>query len=490
MRRVNHFRPLPVHENQLRRFANAAAFLCFAPWRILDWLLVRRFSTGWTRKLGREHDAIRNAEEQIQMDDISLRWTTDTAFLVLSGGCVHRSRDLGRSVVQKQAILWLAENEPEALLPLQRTMLQNPSKANAIAKAITCVQALWFCLQCVARLSQNLAVSLLELNTFAHCVSTLLIYLFWWDKPYEVESHVLLQSSALDLERLALLNYVRLRITTYDACDAHLPNYHRLGSGLCQIIDPNGNHIMDQYWEHSNGNSVTGPANDILLSTDYQSGQAKIPGTGFLMSGLPIEGANQRALFLDGDDLQCWQRLWLSWLRSGCPLPKKPIKRHRSGALWFSDRTRNMNEDALDLITVTVGGPFVIFVMTFTCALYGGLHLLAWQYEFGSKAEGLLWRIASVVAASSGVVLLQMNVGGVIAERTEKARLIGFNPVLRFLGRACNYFGQFLLFSATPSMIVSAAARTFLVIESFKALPNSPASTYVIPNWTAYMPHI
>jgi hypothetical protein len=37
---------------------------------------------------------------------------------------------------------------------------------------------------------------------------------------------------------------------------------------------------------------------------------------------------------------------------------------------------------------------------------------------------------------------------------------------------------------------VAIAARSFLVVESFRALPNSPASIYEVPRWTAYIPHI
>lgn len=41
------------------------------------------------------------------------------------------------------------------LLPLQRAVLQDPSKASGLAKLITCAQALWFYSQCIARLRQD-----------------------------------------------------------------------------------------------------------------------------------------------------------------------------------------------------------------------------------------------------------------------------------------------------------------------------------------------
>lgn len=36
-------------------------------------------------------------------------------------------------------------------------------------------------------MAQGLPISLVELNTFAYTVCTLLIYYFWWDKPLDIE---------------------------------------------------------------------------------------------------------------------------------------------------------------------------------------------------------------------------------------------------------------------------------------------------------------
>ena len=40
-----------------------------------------------------------------------------------------------------------------------------------------------------------MAISLLELNTFAHCISAFFIYIFWWHKPYSVATHVYIEST-------------------------------------------------------------------------------------------------------------------------------------------------------------------------------------------------------------------------------------------------------------------------------------------------------
>jgi hypothetical protein len=87
--------------------------------------------------------------------------------------------------------------------------IEDKSKADALGKGIVCIQALWFIIQCVARLaSERYSISLLELNTLAHALCMLLIYWLWWNKPLNIEEPVIIRTvpaSAL-IERLNSLN--------------------------------------------------------------------------------------------------------------------------------------------------------------------------------------------------------------------------------------------------------------------------------------------
>jgi hypothetical protein len=72
------------------------------------------------------------------------------------------------------------------------------SRASSFAKFIVCCQALWFCCQCILRLADELPISLLELNTLAHAVCVLLTFIFWWDKPFDVERPYFFETRFLD----------------------------------------------------------------------------------------------------------------------------------------------------------------------------------------------------------------------------------------------------------------------------------------------------
>ena len=89
----------------------------------------------------------------------------------------------------------------EVLPFLSEGDIWDKSKANGFAKAIVCIQALWFCTQCIARLGQGMPISLLELNTFAHAICALLVYLFWWDKPLDVHEPTVIDVGQSDAAR-------------------------------------------------------------------------------------------------------------------------------------------------------------------------------------------------------------------------------------------------------------------------------------------------
>lgn len=191
-----------------------------------------------------------------------------------------------------------------------------------------------------------MAMSLLELNTFAHCISAFFIYVFWWHKPYDVATHVYIESN-------------------------HVHKYKEL---LCI-------------------------------------------------------------------------------------------------------RSRNMNDEMFSSNDWAGAGFWRPLVMILIFLLYGAIHSLAWQYHFPTHAEEIIWRCASIATASSGLIVLVTMLRGV------KWVYLELSTWARFAKKSLHAIAYFFGF-------VAIAARSFLVVESFRALPNSPASIYEVPRWTAYIPHI
>jgi hypothetical protein len=119
-------------------------------------------------------------------------WSTVQAFFAISGGFAVPSSTFHPSThltLTPPALLFLAQH---GLLPHSTTSaVADKSKADAIAKALVCIQAGWFLLQCIARVAQKLPLTLLEIHVLTHVCCAFAMYVLWGEKPYDVGAPVL-----------------------------------------------------------------------------------------------------------------------------------------------------------------------------------------------------------------------------------------------------------------------------------------------------------
>lgn len=112
-------------------------------------------------------------------------WTLTHGFYAAMGGFVIQARDLGPNygtgafVLSESGIRFLAETMPELIPNIPESEILDKSKASTLTKLIVCLQALWFCIQCIARLSQGASISFLELNVLGHCLCAFATYAIW-----------------------------------------------------------------------------------------------------------------------------------------------------------------------------------------------------------------------------------------------------------------------------------------------------------------------
>ena len=68
--------------------------------------------------------------------------------------------------------------------------IEDRSKSDGFSKTIALGQTLWFIAQCIARRSQHLDLTLVELLTLSLAVLNGLMYYLWWNKPLDVRCPV------------------------------------------------------------------------------------------------------------------------------------------------------------------------------------------------------------------------------------------------------------------------------------------------------------
>ena len=64
--------------------------------------------------------------------------------------------------------------------------IEDRSKADGLSKMIAFGQTLWFFAQCIARRTQHLDLTLVELLTLSLAILNGVMYLLWWNKPMDV----------------------------------------------------------------------------------------------------------------------------------------------------------------------------------------------------------------------------------------------------------------------------------------------------------------
>jgi hypothetical protein len=72
--------------------------------------------------------------------------------------------------------------------------IQDRSKGDAISKTFIVLQTTWFVVQCIARWSQRLPVTELEVVTLGFAMLNGITYGLWWDKPQNVGRPIFLES--------------------------------------------------------------------------------------------------------------------------------------------------------------------------------------------------------------------------------------------------------------------------------------------------------
>jgi hypothetical protein len=99
---------------------------------------------------------------------------------------------------------------------------------------------------------------------------------------------------------------------------------------------------------------------------------------------------------------------------------------------------------------------------------YAGIHLSAWDAEFASWGDCMLWRCASCMLVASLLIL-----GG--GNYSLYSGFISEDP------------GCFLV---VLGGVLSALARAGLIVEAFISLRRLPVGAYLTPPWTEMIPHI
>ncbi|KAK4648138.1 uncharacterized protein QC761_107355 [Podospora bellae-mahoneyi] len=144
-------------------------------------------------------------------------------FFVTMGGLAvrHQESDIYEGHKMRTCIISahlakeVADQDVKALM-LPRSFIMHQSKADFFKKSLVVIQVSWVIIECAARKVYGLPLSLLELHIMVHVVCAILMYAFWFNKPWKYSDfqHKLVHKNPFDLllEALAYVYHHKLAV--------------------------------------------------------------------------------------------------------------------------------------------------------------------------------------------------------------------------------------------------------------------------------------
>jgi hypothetical protein len=429
-------------------------------------------------------------------------WTDVHSWLVVMGGMVFEDKSPedqqfmpgNRTCypITLDMIEWMAESFPDLVPDISREYIEDKSKSDWLAKGLTCWQAGYFCIQCAYRLSQQLSITLLELNVFAHAICALLLFLVWWDKPRDVLVPTGISSEeALDV-CAAQFYYGSTAVDTWGTkYSMHLLpiRQHPLPDECFEIVAPTTITVRRNFEKKIFMTLSDGTRHEFL----------KVRGTYWCLRDASVDRLLQKGALtatdrsfesdivveFTGRDISRLERVYRCSTQSESANGRL---RNLSTPRVFLEKYRTSNwslgADQLDLLfefdnlsdhSRTIAG------ITFASACYGGLHLIAWTSAFPSHAALVMWRAASVTLLATGPFCVAF------------AALVACSEWLYHHMPGWTFDVKEMVFLMIMclvgfSLMWYTVCRAFIVVECFILLAHIPESALRVPTWAAYIP--
>ncbi|KAL1629129.1 hypothetical protein SLS56_005572 [Neofusicoccum ribis] len=380
-------------------------------------------------------------------------WSMTHSFYAVMGGFTFTMREGSRVympddrerrsiTLRHEAVRFVAKHEPTLIPKLTVNAIRDKSKASSFVKIVTLFQAVWFSVQCIVRMAQGLSISLLELTTFAHCICALLIGAFWLQKPLSVQ-----ESNPLEMPKSIRqpqwLMAILYTVSSMDKKDSDDDRWRKTAKPQQKTTNP--------VYQGAHQEEKTASQLDLSSSVPDNRPRSSSQPSPSKRSTYKLNPARTTAKsqdILEQHDAQLAaerrfkmrmrlaQKGWEHYIfkplaaanAAAAPtttttsiLPTKPKKpetaetaaRHLRRELRDTLVDRVFNFPRRRHLRVTLRTHLGI---TLTGLLYGGLHLLAWDAPFGSRAEQALWRLAGLTIAGSGLLVPMAHVEDIVGE--------------------------------------------------------------------------
>ena len=384
------------------------------------------------------------------------------------------------------------------------------NKSDNLSKTIAILQALWMLAQIVGRLIVDLPVTLLEVNTLAHILCAIIVYILWWDKPKLIN-----EPTKLDGDWVP-------PVAAYMFMSSQISGWRRARPGILKkdwidpelsilALKPSTARALELGALTPLQKASSNKKRLALIASLHSVSMASIPrlqagsDCGSL-SARPISAYKTKgesssvAMSTIQSRLESSQELRSTrWSLAGeamtvhsaiaCRVIPREIQDGDKKVQWVEPITEELVDDSIgnwatENLLRDMSGFVMGMVVWFASMAYGGLHASAWNGHFPSNIEMWLWRASSTCIAGSGLTWILIN----MLARTFEAFKEYWGKVETLRAHWTGLVGLGSL--ATLCGLAYILARIFLVVEAFISLRKLPAATFDTLQWTQLVPHL
>ncbi len=252
--------------------------------------------------------------------------------------------------------------------------LEDRSKGDIFVKGAAIIQISWLVIQIIARASEGLAISLLEIMTLAFAACAISTYIFLWHKPQDVMTPTYIDATRILTREQVIGLAARSPVSTL---------------------------FVHEFWLH--GVVIRDMADSVFPWT----------------RGIPVRLPWQKDIFY------------------------------------------------LNPVFIGIG---------FGGTLFGTIHFIAWNFDFPTPVERILWRLACCVLISIPLLSTAMYFMTLHNARRDSETDTKTNALLRPFMTMC--------------VVLYFLARLYLMTEVFRSLAYAPPSTFHEIDWPSAIPHV
>ncbi|KAK4061098.1 uncharacterized protein Triagg1_10525 [Trichoderma aggressivum f. europaeum] len=367
--------------------------------------------------------------------------------------------------------------------------IDDKSKSDGLVKIIAVLQVLWLVVQLVVRTIDNLHFTQLEITTVAFAATAVIIYSIDFIKPKDVNvpfyidiRKVVKYDDFVAIAKAAPFAYIQGKryymptSTLHDLIDYEDPDMS-LESEDTDARDTN-TRVTDARDTNTRDTNTRNTDTRDLGNVDPETtnpGNTDPEGSSQESSRLPNgsqretrQGGNGEEEKGEKDDYRCYKDLknkkltcqfcfqWRNFIR------KKRSK--KSGCSWRKLYT--LSPKSADIFSLLIGFA--------SATSFGGVHLFAWNSDFPTDVERLLWRISALMTIVLPYIYIATHiphVGDTVADIRKQKKTV-MNIVLGCIA------------------ICYIPCRLFLVTESFRALYFLPSEAFKATPAVMSIPHL